>query len=49
VTSPDCTCGHAEVLHDLNAKKVRTACSHADGPKGVRCPCKAYVEEAGDG
>jgi hypothetical protein len=38
-----CTCDHLELSHDLNAKGVRTACFHIDGPKGTRCPCKLFT------
>jgi hypothetical protein len=42
-----CTCGHLELSHDLNAKGVRTACFHIDGPKGTHCPCKVFTERSG--
>lgn len=35
-----CTCGHAETSHDLNARKVRTRCSHI-GPDGP-CGCARF-------
>jgi hypothetical protein len=38
-----CTCGHLELSHDLNAKGVRTACFHIDGPAGDHCPCKVFT------
>ena len=35
-----CTCGHSEFVHELTAKKVRTACTHTDaaGP----CSCAKF-------
>lgn len=37
-----CRCSHAEVVHELTAKKVRTVCSHGDaaGP----CGCRRFEE-----
>lgn len=37
-----CACGHLELSHDLNAKGVRTACFHIDGPRGVHCGCTHF-------
>jgi hypothetical protein len=42
-----CTCDHLEPSHDLNAKGVRTACFHIDGPRGTHCPCKVFTERSG--
>lgn len=37
-----CRCSHAEVVHELTAKKIRTVCSHGDatGP----CGCRLFEE-----
>lgn len=37
-----CRCTHAELVHELTAKKVRTVCSHGDaaGP----CGCRRFEE-----
>lgn len=34
-----CGCGHPLVVHTLNDKKQRKACTHMDGERG-QCPCK---------
>ena len=33
-----CACGHPVLLHETNAKDVRTWCSYMDA--SGRCPCK---------
>lgn len=37
-----CRCDHGETVHDLNSKKVRTACSHMDATGA--CGCRRYEE-----
>lgn len=41
----DCTCGHPMVVHDINKKKVRTACSVHEGPKAIACGCLTYTPQ----
>lgn len=32
-----CTCGHMQLVHILNPKKIRTVCTHGDGSGPCRC------------